>query len=389
MSEATLADPTDPTESTPADAALDQAEGLLAEHDGPSCDKCGLATDAAACPRCGWYPSLGIHVEIDEAFEAVMTGGAAAAEEAQGEAPAEAKPEWRKHLEVWNGLIPGWAWMMIATTLGAVGAGIGIRVATLTNPTLQTYCGIGGLALGLSVAAIAHLVGFLLCSSEDADFGVPDLLIKPLKTWKKLAANLPERVWLANSANLGVSVALASALIVGGIPYEKLLDWGYKPRAKKSLVAAIAEQAANAPGNGTDNLEDAIGDFAGKGAAAVDGATPKPVAPKPRKKLETLIIGYQTNSQGKLIGLLLAADQTGKLKYVGRVRPQLTKKEEINLLLGFEKHRSTRPFVKTPEAGSWVRPKFMCRVTYAEWPNGKRPKDLEWDAMMDDVQLGW
>lgn len=368
-------------------AALEEAESLVAEHDGPSCEKCGLAIDTAACPRCGWYPSLGIHVEIDDAFEAVMNN--VPAEPTAEQSEAAAKPEWQKHLAVWNGLIPGWAWLMIATTLGAVGLGIGVRLATLTSPALQMYCGIGGLLGGVAVAAIAHLVGFLLCSSEDAEFGVPDLIIKPLKTWKKLAGQLPDRVWLANTLNLGLSVALSAALIVGGIPYESLLDWGFKARAKKSLVAMIAEKAAKTPGNGTDNLEDAIGDFAGKGAGDLDAVDPTPPAAKPRQKLECLIIGYQTDSQGKLLALLLAGDQKGKLKYTGRVKPELGEAEAVLLVRRFEENHSSRPFVKTPESGHWLRPKFMCRTTYTDWPDGKRPKDLEWDELLDDVSLGW
>lgn len=371
--------------------APDEAESPSAEQAGPACEKCGLATNAAACPRCGWYPSLGIHVEIDEAFEAVMNNVPAEPTAEQSEVAAEAAdmPEWKKHLAVWNGLIPGWGWLMIATTLGAIGLGIGVRLATLTNPGLQMICGIGGLVGGVAVAAIAHLVGFLLCSSEDADFGVPDLIIKPLKTWKKLAGQLPERVWLANSLNLGLSVALSAALIVGGIPYDRLLDWGFKARAKKSLVAMIAEKAAQTPGNGTDNLEDAMSDFAGKATEGLDGVEPTPPAAKPRQKLECLVVGYQTDSQGKLLALLVACDSNGKLKYAGRVKPDLDEAEAALLVQRFEKNHSSRPFVKTPESGHWLRPKFMCRTTYTDWPDGKRPKDLEWDEMLDDVSLGW
>lgn len=384
MSETTLTDETPEVDPT---AVLDEIENSIDEVDGPSCEKCGFATNAAACPKCGWYPVLGIHVEIDEAFEAVMTAPSAEAAEEASEVDAS-KPEWQKHLEVWSGLIPMWAWLMIGTTLAAVGAGIGVRLATSGSPALHMYCGIGGLLIGSSIAAIAHLIGFILCSSEDASFGVVDILIKPFKTWKKLAEKLPNRVWLANSMNLGLSTVLASVLIVGGIPYEKLLDWGFKARAKKTFVAMIAEKAASVPGEGKDNLEDAIGDFAGK-AGDVDAPPPKPVAPKPRQRLECLVMGYQTDSNGKLVALLLAADQRGKLKYVGRVKPNLPKREATQLVARFRENGSTRPLVRTPESGTWLRPKFMCRATYTEWPDNKRPKDLEWGELMDEVKIGW
>ena len=47
---------------------------------GPACEKCGRPNGLAACPHCGWYPVLGIHVEIDDAYEAAMNGTQAIAE---------------------------------------------------------------------------------------------------------------------------------------------------------------------------------------------------------------------------------------------------------------------------------------------------------------------
>ncbi len=380
-SEEALAPAAEPAQASPEAAAP-------VDDDLPKCEKCSKPSDAAACPYCGWYPSLGIHVEIDAEFEAVMTGQSPAGEEADAEPTAEAKPEWQKHLEVWNGLIPLWAWLMIGTSGAAVGAGIASRILTQHNPTLHMYCGVGGLLLGIAIFAIAHLVTFVICSFDDASFGVFDLIIKPLKTWKKIFSQLPTRLWLANSGNLGLSVALSSALIVGGIPYEKLLDWGFKKRAKPNLLAMVAEQASKAKGKGSDSLEDAVDDLAGK----ADGLeTEAPAKPKPvvRKKLECLIIGYQTDRDGILKSVLLATDIKGKLKYAGRVKPILTPVEAIELVEKLQKNSSTRPFVKTPDVGKWVRPRFTCRITYGRWPEGGRPKDLEWDELMAEMKLPW
>lgn len=361
-------------------------------HDGPSCEKCGLATNAAACPRCGWYPSLGIHVDIDDSYEAAMNTVPADPEEAEAAAQAQQKPEWQKHIEVWRDLIPMWGWIMIGTTVGTFAAAIVCRVLSINSPSLQTMIGVSGLIGGALLAIVAHIVAFLICSFDDADFGALDIVIKPGKTWKRILSELPNRVWLANSANLGLSAAVSAALIVGGIPYEVLLDWGIKARPKASLLQAIAE---NAPaGNDDMTMEEAMGQFADKaGAEGLEGKGSKqdvpPPAPKPRQRLECLIIGYQTDRDGALKGLLLAATENGKLKYVGRVTPDLDPKEEANLIAGFEKSTSTRPFVKTPESGAWLRPKYTCRVTYTEWPRGKRPKDLEFDELLDTLATPW
>lgn len=386
MSEATLAE-----EQIEASAETAGKTSVDASVDaGPVCEKCGLATEAAACPKCGWYPSLGIHVDIDQNFEAAMNN-LPPAEEADPAAAAARKPsEWQKHLAVWSDLIPLWGWIMIGTTFGAVVAGVACKVISLTSPSLQTVIGVSGLIGGLALALVAHVVAFLICSFDDADFGVADLVIKPGKTWKQIFSELPERVWLANSLNLGVSTALSAALIVGGIPYEKLLDWGFKARAKPNLIAAIAENAPQ--GEASGSLEDAMGEFTEK--AGVEnfnpaGSNQAPLPPKPRRRLECLIIGYQTNKAGEITRFLLAADDTGKLKYVGSVRPELDVREQSELLKAFEKRSSTRPFVKTPEVGVWLSPKYMCRVTYTDWERGKRPQDLEWDEMLDELKSLW
>lgn len=382
MSQATIddeaIDPTIEIEVTPVAAS------------GPACQKCGLPSDAAACPRCGWYPSLGIHVEIDQAYEAAMQ---APPEPSADGAPAEAPPkkaDWIKHIEVWQGLIPAWGWLMIATTLGCFGAAVAVRLATLPSPTVQTWCGVGGLGGGLLIVFVMHIVGFVLCSFDDAQFGVSDLIIKPLKIWKQIASELPDRLWVANSGNLGLSLALASALIVGGIPYERLLDWGFKAPPKQSLVGAIADAAAQAPDNGSDSLEGAVNDFAGEaGVDGLNGVGGAPAEEKPREKLECLIIGFQANKSGTIQELLLASDVAGRLTYVGKVRPSFDADEEPKVLEKFEKHVSSRSLVKTSESGTWLRPKFTCRVTYTEWPQGMRPKNLEWDEMLDEVKLPW
>jgi ribosomal protein L40E len=355
----------------------------------PICEKCGLPNAATACRRCGWYPVLGIHVEIDDAYEAAMlppatpnvTGVATA---------AAAKPDWRNHLAVWRGLVPGWAWLLIGTTLGCLGAGVTARIATLDNPSLQTWCGVIGLVGGLIIALTAHIVAFVLCSFDDANFGVADIIVKPLKTWRQIARGLPEKIVLANSANFGVSLALTAALVVGGIPYERLLDWGFTARPKQSLVGAITSAAAEDKAKGADSLEGAVNDFAGEADADGLGAAGASMEDaKPREKLECLVIGYHAGKSGGIQGLLLATDVAGKLTFVGQVQPELEASEAIDLLKKFEQNHSSRPLVKTSLTATWLRPRFTCRVTYSDWPNGQRPKELQWDQMLDEVQLPW
>ena len=350
--------------------------------EGPSCEKCGAPGKMAACAVCGWYPSLGIHVEIDAAYETLNQPVAETESEAQVEDNSLAK-----HLAVWEGLIPGWAWMMLATTGGVLALSVASRVFAEMNPSLHATLGVTQLLVGIVLTLIIHIVAFVIRSSIDAELGLTSILLKPFKTWRPLATALPERLWLVNLANASLTAVLGAVVIVGGIPYESLLDWQIKAAPKQNLVGMIAEHAAQE--GGSDSLEGAIGDFAGQAGDVRDAGNDKKPVAKPRHKLECLIIGYQLNDQERLTSLLLATDMGGKLKYAGRVSPGWSEEEEKELLASFKRAPSSRPFIKTNMTAVWLQPKFTCRVTYTEWKKGTRPKEIEWDTMLEEIRMPW
>lgn len=374
-------------------AAPDAEPDSLAPQDdatdgGPKCEKCEAPLTASACTKCGWYPVLGIFVEVDEAFESVMEVQRSA-DPAEGDASsAPATSDWERHLAVWKGAIPGWGWALIGTTLLVVAVAVVARVATMGSPTLHMWCGVGGLVLGLLTIFFAHLLAFVFLSADDADLTVSDLIVKPLKSWKRLLGQLPNRLWLANTANVGLTGALSAAIIVGGVPYERLLDWGFVQPPKKNMLDAVARTAAQ---NGdAKGLDEAMDDFAGKagvgGLAGAAAGSPNKDDAKPRQDLEALIIGYRTSKDDTLVSLLLAAQQRGGLVYAGRVRPQLDAEAAEELLAAFRAHGAARPFVRTSVSGQWLAPRFTCRVTYTEWPDGRLPRKLEWDALLGEIE---
>ena len=106
-----------------------------------------------------------------------------------------------------------------------------------------------------------------------------------------------------------------SFLVIGGLPYERLWDWGFKPPAKQDLMAAVMDRAKQVENNKADSLEEAVGDFAGK-AGLDEEKTP----PKPRKNTDCVIIGYQFDKDGRLSALVLGTAHLGKLVYAGNVR---------------------------------------------------------------------
>lgn len=385
--------PAETLEKDPAEAAAPVLTGVDASGE-PCCEKCGYPGKATACPSCGWYPSLGIHVEVDEAFEAVNRAAvaAAAAEDSSDETPAPKNDEsYATAVTALATAVPLWGWVLIGTAVATLAACVGVRVAVGVFPAWWTTVSVSLLAGGLFAALVTHVTCFVLVSSGDAELGVADLVIKPAKSWARLAGELPDRLWLANSLNTSLCVALGAAVIIGGIPYERLLDWGYVQPPKKNLLAAIANSGGGGGGDGR-SLEDAIGDLTDK--AGVDqlsgGDANKPKrkpAEKPRQTVEALIIGYRVDTQDRLAELLLAVERQGKMKYAGRVRPELDTRERAELLASFQSYPASRPLVKTSDSGVWLRPRFTCRVSYTSWPDKGRPREIEWDTLLGEIDV--
>ncbi len=325
---------------------------------------------------------MGIHVEIDAQFEALNCP----VEATEGLTPVEDN-SFAKHLAVWENLIPRWAWMMLATTAGVIGLSIASRVLAGLNPSWHTMLGVTQLLMGIVLTLIIHIVAFVIRSSIDTELGLTSVLLKPFKTWRPFLESLPQRLWLVNSANASLTAAIGAAIIVGGIPYESLLDWQIKAAPKKNLVNTIASHAAQE--GGADSLEGAIGDFAGQAGDVRDVGNDKKSVAKPRHKLECLIIGYQLDSKEQLTSLLLATDFDGKLKFAGRVPSAWSEAEGEAMLTQFKRFSSSRPFIKTNRTAFWVQPKFTCRVTYTEWKKGTRPKEIEWDTLLDEIKMPW
>lgn len=328
---------------------------------------------------------LNIFVEIDKAYEALQNQDAVIPTE---EAAEPAKSDLQKHWEVWSKLIPAWGWGLIASIGGLLVLSVVVRVFfEVSGAPGRTAYSLTQLLLGAVVGTVGHLTAFVLCSSEDADMGVKDVLVKPFKAWSKTIAELPYRVWVAHLGGCGLAAVVGSTLIIGGIPYERLLDWGFKERAKSNLVGAIADQASKIRAE-EKSMEEAVSDFASQGAGdllAGDAAAEE----KPRTNFDCLIIGYRLTKGGRIETLLLATDTGGRLRYVGDVRPKLEAEAREAMLKKFVANGAKRPFVRTTASAQWLRPRFTCRASYTSWPEGKRPRELRWEALLEEMKLPW
>jgi hypothetical protein len=167
-----------------------------------------------------------------------------------------------------------------------------------------------------------------------------------------------------------------------------LLDWGTKAPPKQNLMGAMMEQAQKIEGK-EQSLEEAVSDLAGK-AELDEKNKEKPKAPPVvRQKEDCVILGYQTNAEGRLDSLLLGAASEGKIRYAGKVRPELTPEEQQELLASFESARASQPFAKVPVGEAiWLKPRFVCRVSFTKRSKSGKLGEVEFEEMLAEVDLG-
>ncbi len=337
-----------------------------------------MAADQMVCRTCGFYPSMGITVDLDAEWEAAMS-------------PELATPTVPKTaLEEFASSIPSWAWPVIGTNVGILAMSIAGRLLLPADAVLFDYWGTLQLVAGLSLVVALHITCFVITASSDSDMGIFDMLVSPLKAWLRTLEHLPKRLWLVVGGSNGIMLALTAALIVGGIPWNRLWDWGIEGPTKTSLVEAIASAAASGPVE-EESIEDAIVDFAGQ--AMPGDAEPKkpktPKAPKPRVKTDCLIIGYKTNQVDEITEVLIATDASGRLVYAGKLVPELPADEKIAFFNKLRQAHAATPLVKTGQVATWVKPRFPCRVSFAEQSTNGRLLEMEWEELLPEIELPW
>ncbi len=368
-------------DASPSVATL-EVEGELdtrvTESTGPRCEKCDapMKSDVVTiCRRCGWYASLGTFVELDQKWETETNEAAEAA-------PAEPQ---KSHLRVWLDLMPRWSWVILASVLLVVVESIVVRFATPNDGGLRMAWSLAQLGLGVIAVASCHIFNFVVLAAEDADLGVMDILLKPLKLWLRAVRNLPTRLWVANTAACGLAAVLMSLVVIGALPYERLWDWGFEQPVKQDLMGAVMDRAKELDSR-NDDLEEAIGDFAGSEDAAAGGELPNASPPKPRTKADCVILGYSVDRDGRLSSLVLGAVHRGKLMYAGRVTPEMSEEERSSLLMELTAIKILQPFISIEAEATWVKPKFACRVTYGQRLKGGQLREVKWDQLLGSMK---
>jgi hypothetical protein len=176
-----------------------------------------------------------------------------------------------------------------------------------------------------------------------------------------------------------------SILVIGGIPYERLWDWGFEQPVKQDLMGAVMDRAKEIESRNDGELDDAIGDFAGR--ANAEGDLPKAEPPKPREKADCVILGYEVDREGRISSLVLGAVHKKELMYAGRVTPELSSEENAELLRALVASKTLQPFITMETQATFVKPQFTCRVTYGERLKSGQLRDVKWERLLGTVKL--
>lgn len=305
------------------------------------CSNCGSEADwghSSWCPRCGWYPALNTCVEVDPI-------------EDEAAAP-EKPPEW------WE-VIPMWAWLLGIGEVGLICLSVFARI---TMP-LETGERARWALIQLFIGAVAFLAGhawaFFYAVMKTSDFGLLDIISRPLAIWKPSNVILPKSFPRLAMAVWGLSAVLLAVGVIGGINYNALFeDWGFEEQAQANIVHEIVRQAREADG-GDESMEDAMNDFVGDQGAS-DAQQVETI------QLDCLIIGYLGESPEEFTGLAVAALVDGKLQYVGTVFRGFSDEDREVLAGRMAQLGRERSIVNAKVAAKWLQPKLMCRVQCEE-----------------------
>jgi hypothetical protein len=315
------------------------------------CPKCGAAMPDEAmpwCRSCGFYPKLGTYFDPDHVQEAEQSSGSVVKQ------------------------IPQWAYVLAGGVVVLIVSSLMVRFTTHPLSPMRFYWAMGQICVGLTAFTAAHMICFMFASTEDATIGLMDPILRPLAVWKPSFRALPGSFRRVAIGVWGLSAVFA-ALLIGGIPWERLTDWGEPaPRRKMSLVSAITDRAKREEAT-SDNLEDSVKDFAGK-AGELKEEEPEDDPTKRSHEAECVIVGYipSATDPNDFVSLIVATDLKGKLKIVGQITEGIPDELREKLRDQMKELRREKPFIPSRQEAVWVQPKLFCLIGFNDYNAGER-----------------
>jgi hypothetical protein len=364
-------DPSQPSVEAPPVACAVPPTGDVAIASAIECSHCHspMAKGQSFCKRCGFYPALNMCVEVD----------------AQAEAQAEGVPEPAKsHVEVWKELIPPWGWVLIAgvAVLFVISLAARFMVPTGLPRAIWTYA---QFIIGVMVLIAAHIACYMFAIMVNDTLSFIDIILKPFVIWKATLDELPKTIKRVSLGAWGLTAAIFAALVVGGVSYDEIIDWGKVPPRKK-LKPTVTVPIDAPPDD--KSMEESLEDF--KEQAGVGELTDEELQKlkgNRQKMVKCLIIGFTPNRESDFDSLVLAVEEGGKWRYVGVMREGVPVEVRSQLNQRMRTIRRSSPVVPCDVKAIWLEPKLMCTVWYEEWGADERLIRPFFDKLQPDFVL--
>ena len=344
------------------DAALGE------EPTGPRCSNCGgaQAAELTVCRRCGYYAPLGRVVELDPS-------------DREGGAPVVAPPSF---WQVWSGLVPLWGWAVACCVVLVVAESV--LVANLVPAgKWRTLWSFSQLLIGFCALMTVHGMAYLALLMENAGANLLDIIIKPLACWSPVVKRLPKGWWRIALGAGSLTAMLMSLLVIRGLDYEKLLDWGIKEQPKHNLLGAVVEQTKKiAPKDET--LEEALNSLENP------IEEPEKEPEKLKVAVDCVILGYTSRKERpeEFTALILASEVAGQLKIVGLVAGGIAPETQTQLQHRFVSLKRPDPFVEyTLPGATWLEPRVTCRVKCLKQHSDGTLEEPEFESLLGELRL--
>ena len=360
-----------PAAETPPVACAMPPTGDLAIAGTLECSNCHspMEKGQSFCKRCGFYPALNMCIEVD----------------AQAEAHAEGAPEPAKsHLEVWKSLIPRWAWVLIAGVAVLFIVSLAARFMVPQGPprAIWTYA---QFIIGVVALLAAHVLCYMFAIMVNDTLSFLDIIIKPFVIWKATLDELPKTIKRVAMGGWGLTAAIFAALVVGGVRYDEIIDWGKVP-PKKKLKPTVTIPIDAPPDD--KSMEESLEDF--KEQAGVGELTDEQLQKlkgNRQKMVKCLIIGFTPNRESDFDSLVLAVEEGVKWRYAGVMREGVPVEVRSLLNQRMRTIRRSSPVVPCDVKAIWLEPKLMCTVWYEDWGADQRLLRPFFDKLQPDFVL--
>jgi len=319
----------------------------------PGCPECGTQEPwglSSWCPKCGYYPALGKCVGQPEQ---------------QADVETKSEPQ-----TIWE-LIPEWGWVLALGVIGALGLSVAGRFLT-QNPAELCLWTLTQASVGALMFLIGHCIAYLYAISKSVEFGMLSIVLNPFKIWRPTISRFPAGVWKLDMAVWGVTLTVGALAIVGGFEFNSLFnDWGVRKTANVNLVSSIVDQAKQHEGDGAEDLEGALNDFAGGSEEDIkEKLTESEGLTGTLPEFDCLVVGYTTLSDGRIESVLLASSFNKRLVYAGKINATDIPAEVLEAWQQrLPKLEQFAPFVKVKANGptTWIKPKITVNVASKGW----------------------